>query len=83
MFSVGVAETPVVVYVPEASVDRIDNCKGDEQGTVGRALVNAVYAKSHVEENGGGVFAQVEKMGKGVASVVESSETLDGAPYSR
>jgi hypothetical protein len=75
-----IAQTPIIVHVPEACVYRIEDCEGDENCVVSRRLVDPIDTECHVEDDGGHVLAQVEEMRKGIASVVVAAKTLDCTP---
>lgn len=80
-FCVRVAETPIIVYIPEATVEGIDRGKGDEQGTIGGTFVNAIDTEYHVKNDSRGVFSQVEQVRECIAGVMISSVALECSPY--
>jgi len=80
---VGIAETPIIVHVPEASVDGIDDGEGDKDGVVSRRFFDAVDAERHIEDNACHVLAQIEEMGECVSGIVVTAETLDCSPDAR
>lgn len=82
VFGVRVAETPVVVDVPEASVEAVYGCEGDEHGASGGALVHAVDAQGCIEHDCGHVFAPIEQMGEFISCVGVAAETLQCTPDS-
>jgi len=76
-----IAQTPVVVDVPEAGVNTVDGCERDEGGFCDRFLVHAVDAKCGVEHDGSEVLPAVEQMREFVSSVGVTAYTLQSAPY--
>lgn len=80
MLCIWVAKTPIVVYIPEATVDGIDCSKGDEEGTIGGTLIYTIDAEYHVEHDSRCVFSQVQKVRECIAGVMIASVTLDRAP---
>ncbi len=80
MLCIWVAKAPIVVYIPEATVDGIDCSKGDEEGTIGGTLIYTIDAEYHVEHDSRCVFSQVQKVRECIAGVMIASVTLDRAP---
>ena len=60
MFGGWVAETPVIVDVPEARIDGVNCCKGNEEGAVRGRLLDAIDAKGHVEDDGCQILPEIE-----------------------
>ena len=80
VFSVRVAETPVIVDVPERRVDAVDSSERDEDSSSRRPLINAVDAKGGVEHDGREILAEIEQMREFVACVGVTAQTLQSAP---
>ena len=81
VFRMWVAETPVVVDVPEARIYAVDGREQDED-CLGRYLfVHAVNAQGCIEKYSGHVLPAVEEMGKLVPCIPVTSETLQQTPY--
>jgi hypothetical protein len=78
---VRVAQTPVVVNIPEARVDAVDDSKGDVNCFGGSSVVQTVNAKRCIEQDSGSVLSTVQQMGKLVTSVPVSAKTLQQPPY--
>jgi hypothetical protein len=83
MFGMRVAKTPVVIDIPEASVDAIDGGKGDEGSVRSGTLIVAVNAQARIEHDGSEVLAAIEQMWKLVPRVGITTYTLQGAPCTR
>lgn len=83
MLCARVAKTPIVVDIPEARIDGVDDCESDEHRFVRAGFVDAVDAQGHVEDDRSEVFAAIEKMGKLVTRIPVSANTLQGTPYTR
>lgn len=76
MLSMRITQAPVVVDVPETSVNTVDGGKCDKRGLRGGSLVYTIDAQRGVEHDGRHVFAAVEQMRELVACVAVSPYTL-------
>lgn len=76
-----IAQAPVVVDIPEARVNTVDDSKGNVGCFGGSSVVQAVNAEGCIEQDSGGILSTVQQMGKLIASVPVSAKTLKQPPY--
>lgn len=76
MLGTRVAQTPVVVNVPEARVDAVDDTKRHVRCLGGGPSIQAVDAQCYVEEDRRSVLSPVEQVGKFVARIPVTAKTL-------
>lgn len=59
VLGVRVAQTPIVVDIPEAGVDAVDDSERDVNCLGGGSAVHAMNAQCRVEQDSGSVFSAV------------------------
>ena len=64
------------------AIDGVYGGAGDEESFERGNAMNSVEAERHIKEDGESVLPAIDKMRKGVASIVVTSQTLHGAPDS-
>jgi hypothetical protein len=75
-----ITQTPIVVDIPEACVDSVDDSESDKRRFVWAALIDAIDAQRHVVHDSCEVLATVKKMREFVACVPVSTDTLQSTP---
>jgi hypothetical protein len=78
-----ISQTPIIVDVPEARINAVNDPKSDVCGSGRGPAVHTVNAECCIEQDSGSVLSAVQQMGEFISSVFVSAQTLQQPPYTR